>query len=110
MLERVDHPFVMIASVDGAGRANLYVPYEGTTSVRIKPGRRVEMEGSIVLDASRGPERVFAIFSRRPLDAAPVRAALAGIAARGAGAIRSAGSLEVDAAGQSSVLFEKVTE
>ena len=122
VLEGVEYPFVMIASVDGNGRANLYVPYEGAESIPVPAheagAQEVALDGSIVLDRSPGLERVFALFSRRPLSAAPVRAALAAIAVGGAPAIRSSERLPWaadEAAGprpdlQRTVLLEKVPE
>ncbi|MES1207030.1 MAG: zf-HC2 domain-containing protein, partial [Pseudomonadota bacterium] len=122
VLEGVEYPFVMIASVDGNGRANLYVPYEGAESSPVPAheagAEEVALEGSIVLDRSPGPERLFALFSQRPLPAAPVRAALAAIAVGGPDAIRSSERLPwspSDAVGpgpdlQRTVLLEKVPE
>jgi hypothetical protein len=104
------HSFLMIASVDGRGQTKVYVPYEGAESVAVSPGRMLELPagGSIALDAAPGPERIFALFSRRPLPAAPVLAALQELSARGAAAIRSTDRLEiVSAEEQLSVLFEK---
>jgi len=107
VLQHVRYPFVLIASVDGSGHANVYVPYEGKTSVEIQVGDQVEIPGSIVVDESPGPERLFALFSRQPLAAGPVRAALAAIGARGAAAIRNAAQLDVGADDQISFLLEK---
>jgi hypothetical protein len=111
-------PFVLIASVDGAGRPNLYVPYEGASSVPVggaAPDAALatsfELPGSIVLDATPGPERVFAIFSAAPLPAGPIRVALGALGARGPDAIRSTARLDLGtyaaAAEQSSILLER---
>jgi hypothetical protein len=108
VLERVRHPFVLIASVDGAGRANVYVPYEGSASLAVHASDRIEIPGSIIIDDSPGPERLFALISRRPLDAAGVRAALASIGRRGPAAIRGTSRLDVGADEQVSMLMEKV--
>jgi hypothetical protein len=108
VLKGVSYPYGMIASVDGAGRANIYVPYEGARSISVNPGNEVEIEGSIVLDGRLGPERVFALFSRDPLSSEAVRRALADIGSRGGEAIRKTTSLPVTADAQSSLLIQKV--
>jgi hypothetical protein len=108
VLERVRHRYVLIASVDGAGRANIYVPYEGSASLDVGAGDRVEIPGSIVVDDVPGPERLFALVSARPIDAASVRAALANVGARGPSAVRDTRRLDVGADDQVSMLLEKV--
>jgi hypothetical protein len=110
VLRGVTYPYGLIASVDGAGETNIYFPYDGPASVPVASGSRVELEGSIVLDGRLGPERVFALFSRRPLSAASVRQALAALGGQGGDAIRRASALPVAADAQSSVLLEKVLE
>jgi hypothetical protein len=101
-------PYVLIASVDGAGQASIYYPFKGTASAAITPGRQLELHGSVILDAAPGPERVFALFSWEPLPAAMAEAALRSIAAGGPDAIRRRDRLEVAAAAQRSVLLEKL--
>jgi hypothetical protein len=111
VLEHVQYPYVLIASVDGRGHANVYVPYEGSQSAAVggvAGGDRVEIPGSIVIDDSPGPERMFALLSRKPLSASMVRAALKALGSRGAQAIRAASSLEVDADEQLSLAVEKI--
>jgi hypothetical protein len=99
--------YLLIASVDGNGRASVYYPYGGTRSEAIanKPS---ELPGSIVLDAAPGPERLFALFSREPLEATTVTRALTAIGVKGGGAIRATTSLDVPASAQVSIVFEKV--
>jgi hypothetical protein len=101
----LDH--VIVGSVDGAGKANIYYPYGGASSAHLAPGRRLEVPGSIILDGAPGPERVFAVFSRAPLAADHVRAALAAVAAGGEAAIRSSRTLPLPDTAQASVQFEK---
>jgi hypothetical protein len=110
VLRGVTHPYGMIASVDGAGTPNIYVPFDGSTSVTLARGDRVELDGSVVLDGRLGPERVFALFSRSPISAEPVRRALAAIGAKGEGAIRKTLVLPVGVEAQSTMLLEKVRE
>ena len=122
VLDGVSSSYLMVGSVDGAGHANIYVPYEGPRSVPVASGppesAHLEIEGSIVLDRAPGPERVFALVSQRPLAVAPVRSALSAIGAAGPDAIREAKLLSLPpqvlaAAGtliQRSVIFEKGRE
>jgi hypothetical protein len=98
--------YVLIAGVDGAGRATIYHPFQGSESGPLA-GAVVEIPGSIVLDRSPGPERIFALLSSRPLPAAPLRDALAALGRGGPGAIRATRRLAVTAAVQETVLFEK---
>jgi hypothetical protein len=99
---------VMIASVEAGGASNLYFPYGGQQSAEIAgKGARVELPGAIVLDASAGPERVFALFSQAPLAWDQVQRALAALGRGGPGAVRGALSLTVEADAQASVLVEK---
>ena len=100
-----DHAYLMVASIDGAGTVTIYYPYGGDHSGAANADAR-ELPGSIVLDRAPGPERVFALFSARPLDAAPVTRALHELGARGADAIRSTRSLDLPCV-QASIVFEK---
>jgi hypothetical protein len=119
VLDGVSSSYLMVGSVDGAGHANIYVPYEGAESVlvasRPPESAHLEIEGSIVLDRAPGPERVFALVSQRPLTVGPVRSALLAIGGAGPEAIRETQVLTLPsqvlaAAGtliQRSVIFEK---
>lgn len=68
--------FLLVASVDGAGKVSLYFPPEGAQSAAVGAGR-TELPGSIELDDAPGPERLFAYFSDAPLPADEVTRALA---------------------------------
>jgi hypothetical protein len=59
-----------------------------------------------VLDQAQGPERVFALFSDQPLEAATVVHALRELGAQGAGAIRRQRVLDLPCV-QASVVFDK---
>jgi hypothetical protein len=67
--------FVLIASRDGRGNVTIYYPFDGQKSAELRPGRQ-ELPGSIELDEVAGRERLLAVFSEAPLQAAEVRAAL----------------------------------
>ncbi len=100
--------YVLVASIDGAGQPSVYYPFDGTASAHLaSAAARFEVPGSIVLDASTGPERVFALFSDTPLRVADVTEALRALGARGPDAIRSESRLPSAAKAQSSLVFEK---
>jgi hypothetical protein len=97
--------YLLVASIDGAGGATIYYPYGGARSGPVDSAAG-ELPGSIVLDRAPGPERVFALFSEQPLDAAPVLRALRELGARGPAAIRDTRTLDVPSV-QASVVFDK---
>jgi hypothetical protein len=99
--------FVIVGSIDGAGKASIYYPHDRSASAAIAPGRRLEVPLSVVLDHAPGPERLFAVFSRAPLAAAEMRAALEALGARGPEAIRRARDLPLEGTVQTSLRFEK---
>jgi hypothetical protein len=100
-------PYVLIASVDGAGQVSIYYPFHGEESALASGAGAISVPGSIVLDAAPGPERLFVIYSARALRASAVRAALAPAAAGGAAAIRGTKEAPLEGTVQSSLLFEK---
>jgi len=63
--------------------------------------------GSVVLDTAPGPERIFALWSSEPLQAADVIARLNELGQRGPAAIRATTTLDVPGTIQISRLFEK---
>ena len=102
-----DRPFLLIASVDGAGKTSIYFPYEGIESGRVDHPGRWEVPGSIVLDDSRGPERVFALFSKEPLTRITATHALGALGQKGWEGIRSGDRLDLGDVEQTSFLIEK---
>lgn len=102
-----DHAYAMVASVDAAGKATIYVPLGGDASAPVPQGGAWEAPGSVTLDDTVGPERLFALFSRKPIAAATVIGALEAVGRGGADAIRKVDHLDVGADSQASVLFEK---
>jgi hypothetical protein len=98
--------YVLIASVDGAGSTTIYFPYNGDRSAEVAPQVRTELPGSIVLDNAKGPERLFALFSRSPIAASDVRPELRKLVAAGASRLREPQVLAIPAA-QVSLIFEK---
>jgi len=98
--------YLLVVSIDGRGAAMIYYPYGGERSAAVE-GDRVELPGSIELDAAPGPERIYALLSDTPIVASLVMRHLQDVAAGGADAIRGAGSLPVPARAQLSLVFEK---
>ena len=98
---------ILIAGVDGSGKANAYFPYGQWQGSAFDAHGRFELPGSIVLDDSPGPERVFAFLSRQPLDGAAIRTRLESLARLGPQAIRAAFDVDVPGTERSSVIFEK---
>jgi hypothetical protein len=68
--------YLLVASVDGAGKVSVYYPPSGDRSGYVVPGRS-ELEGSIELDQVLGPERLLAYFSDDPLPSTEVVESLA---------------------------------
>ncbi len=102
-------PYLLVASVDGDGQVTVYFPAGGKESGRVEDGHKVELPGSIVLDDARGPERVFALYSKEPIAAAPVTTALRALGAGGRDDIVRAQSLPVPAEAQRSIFFDKAS-
>jgi len=98
--------YLLVASIDASGAATIYYPYEGTQSMAIT-GERIEPTGSIVLDAARGPERIYAILSDDPIAAEVVRAQLRAVGRGGPEVIRNTRVLALPARAQVSLVFEK---
>jgi hypothetical protein len=103
-------PYVLLVSVDGTGQVNAYHPFGAAQSASIPRQELVELPGSVVLDPAPGPERLFVLFSRKPLSFAAVKPALHELAAGGAQAIRTRTRIPIAVAAQDSFLFEKAQE
>jgi hypothetical protein len=106
----VDSPrlqYLLVASVDGVGKVNIYFPYDGSQSGLITTGKPTELPGSIVLDNAPGPERVFAFYSQKPLLRAELEPVLKALGASGPAGIRRKELPPVPAEGLSTFLFEK---
>jgi hypothetical protein len=101
------HSYVLVASVDSAAVATVYFPYRASRSAPLPGPGRWEVPGSIVLDETLGPERVFAIFSERPLSASEVEPALLRLGRAGKNAIRDAKTLDIPGTVQRSFLMFK---
>ncbi|MBF5041648.1 DUF4384 domain-containing protein [Aggregicoccus sp. 17bor-14] len=63
---------LLVLELDGRGEASVFHPFNGATSTPLAAGQRDFLPGSVVLDAAPGPELLVAVFSPRPLEAAPL--------------------------------------
>jgi hypothetical protein len=102
-------PYLLVVSIDGAGKPSIYYPFNALRSGPVETGEPVALPYSIILDAAPGPERLYALFSREPLQVTEVRAELQKIGSGGPDAIRASTRLSVQAEDQASFLFEKAT-
>ncbi len=107
VVEPRGHRYLLVASIDGAGKVSVYHPFQGTVSAPLGADARVELPGSIVLDRAPGPERIFALLSEVALSATAVRESLKGVEAGGPERIRQTVELPLPGTEQDSFLFEK---
>jgi hypothetical protein len=70
-----------ILSIDGAGHASVYYP-SGAVAAQIEPGVDKPLPTSVVLDATLGEEKVFALFCQDAVSLEPIRAMLEASPAR----------------------------
>jgi len=73
---------LLVLELDGRGQASVFHPFDGTASAPLAANQRDFLPGSVVLDAAPGPETLVAVFSPRPLAAAPLLAQLRAQAGR----------------------------
>jgi anti-sigma factor RsiW len=97
--------YLLIASIDGTGATTIYYPYGGNESAAVS-GDRIELPGSIVLDAAAGPERLYAVFSNVPVSADAIKSELGAIGPNPT-EIRRPHHLDVLSRAQLSLVFEK---
>jgi hypothetical protein len=67
---------LMVLELDGRGGASVFHPFDGTASAPLPAAQRDFLPGSVELDDAPGTEWLFAVFSPRPLQAAPLLAQL----------------------------------
>jgi hypothetical protein len=89
----------MIVSVDQRGEVSLFHP-SGPV-----PGGRMELEGSTILDESKGDERIYALFSEQVIDFNSVQAAV-GRGLKDSGGVENLVTLPLELA-QNSLLIQK---
>jgi hypothetical protein len=71
----VEDAYLLIVNLDNDGKATVYYPSGGGSSLPVRAGQKVFLPGSIRLDEYLGPERIFAVFTREPLSASDVESA-----------------------------------
>lgn len=67
---------LLVLELDGRGGASVFHPFNGTASAPLAALQRDFLPGSVELDDAPGTEWLFAVFSPRPLQAAPLLAQL----------------------------------
>ncbi|WP_158623719.1 hypothetical protein [Corallococcus llansteffanensis] len=82
--------FVWIASVDSTGTVSRLAPAEGTTPLAVEGAGL--LPGGAVLDATGGPERIWAVISKEPLSWSVVEQALRGSPVRDPAAVHIPGA------------------
>lgn len=74
--ESTEPGHLLVLELDGRGVASVFHPFGGNASAPLPAQQRDFLPGSVVLDDSPGPEWIVAVFSPRPLEAAPLLAQL----------------------------------
>lgn len=111
VVEPSPYDYLMIASIDGEGRASIYFPFDGQGSAYVPSKVVLEApEGSVVLDQAAGPERIFAIWSAAPIERGPVLSALTAVGMQGHEAIRETVKLNLPSTHQHSIYLEKARQ
>jgi hypothetical protein len=87
--------YALVVSIDGAQQISVYAPFGGDASAVIPtssgaPGAKVELPGSVELDATLGDERLWIVLSDAPLSVSALRPQLERLAGGGAEAVRAA--------------------
>ncbi|HEX5750727.1 MAG TPA: hypothetical protein VFZ09_31160 [Archangium sp.] len=80
--ESTEAGHLLVLELDGRGNASVFHPYGAATSAPLAAAQREFLPGSVVLDDAPGPEWLLAVFSPRPLEAAPLLEALRAQAGR----------------------------
>lgn len=63
---------LLVLELDGRGNASVFHPFEGSASAPLAALQRGFLPGSVELDDAPGTEWLFAVFSPRPFQAAPL--------------------------------------
>jgi hypothetical protein len=109
VVQPAGYQHVMVASVDAAAVASVYAPFGARSSLRLASATdRAELPGSVRLDSTPGPERIYCLFSRRPIDAMPVLARLREMGAAGPATLRAGPVVTIPSVVVLSALVEKV--
>lgn len=93
--------YALVVSIDGAQQISVYAPFGGDAAAEIPaaaasaPGEKVELPGSVELDATLGDERLWIVLADTPLPIAALRPKLERLAAGGAEAVRAASAAQL---------------
>jgi len=88
--------YLVVFSVDDAGAVFPYYPARDLGGVPVAAGEKVLLPGSIELDAHRGWERAYVLWSRAPFDERALRAKVGDSLRTAGGDVRRATRLSVD--------------
>jgi hypothetical protein len=81
---------VLVASLDAASAATIYAPFGASQSLELDPrADRAELPGSVRLDGTPGPERIYCLFSGDKIESKPVLSWLREVGAGGGAAVRN---------------------
>jgi hypothetical protein len=89
--------YLMVFGVDDTGQVFPYYQDATLAGIEVRPGAKVMLPGSIELDGHHGWERVYALWSAKPLAEQAVRAAVTGALGVAGGDVRKADRLGVPA-------------
>lgn len=70
------HPYLFVISVDARGVVSALYPEVPTQSIKVQTEGTHVLDGSVILDDSVGPERIYAIFSSAPVAFSNIDAAV----------------------------------
>jgi hypothetical protein len=73
---------LLVLELDGRGEASVFHPFGGARSAPLAANQQALLPGAVELDDAPGPRWLVAVFSRAPLEAAPLLAQLRGQAGR----------------------------
>ncbi|HEY0709699.1 MAG TPA: hypothetical protein VGG33_23000 [Polyangia bacterium] len=88
--------YLFVVGVDDEGAVFPYYPDDGSAGLPVKTSTRAMLSDSIELDGHQGFERIFALWSPRPITLAAVRAATAQALTTAGGDLRRVDQLPLD--------------
>lgn len=88
--------YLVVFGVDDGGSVFPYYPQRNLAGLELPAGKKVLLPGSIELDAHRGWERTFALWSRTPLDEREIRARVNETLTAAGGDLRRAARLQIN--------------
>ncbi|HEY0713951.1 MAG TPA: hypothetical protein VGF45_14820 [Polyangia bacterium] len=89
--------YLFVVGVDDTGAVFPYYPDDSSPGIPVKIARRAMLSDSIELDGHRGTERIFALWSPRPIPGATVQSAVAEALRAAGGELEKIERLPIDA-------------